>query len=381
MKKILIPLLLALQLVLSGCGQKLDGDGMVYKSYNGISQEEAKEMMAQDDGHVIVDVRRQDEYDAGHIPGAILIPNESIDMEQPEELPDLDQIILIYCRSGNRSKQAAQKLFNMGYTNIYEFGGINDWTGDIVTSEEEANAAGEAGESGTTGTTETTGETSQAAGKTADEAVVSGTAQEAETAQESGEMTKEQNIYLTLVNPTHKVPDNWLDLVELVEAENSLGEKYLVEKEALSHFEDLRNELLEEGIDIEIDSAYRSVEKQQEIWDEFSVRYGDKVGEIVSEPGYSEHHTGLAIDVFLIDDGTIIRDNDDLFAAEELFAKVHKHLADHGFIISVLPGKEEICGGLAYEPWHFRYVGLEPAKEMAEKGIVLEEYLGEESNK
>ena len=92
-------------------------------------------MMAREDGHVIVDVRRQDEYDVGHIPGAILIPNESIGTEKPEELPDLNQIILIYCRSGNRSKQAAQKLFDMGYTNIYEFGGIIDWTGEIVTEE------------------------------------------------------------------------------------------------------------------------------------------------------------------------------------------------------------------------------------------------------
>ncbi|MDO5133414.1 MAG: rhodanese-like domain-containing protein [Eubacteriales bacterium] len=123
-------------ILLSGCssgGQVMDGDDM-FKSYTQISQETAKEMMAQDDGHIIVDVRRQDEYDAGHIPGAILIPNESIGTEQPEKLPDLDQIILIYCRSGNRSKQAAQKLFDMGYTNIYEFGGIIDWTGEIVTS-------------------------------------------------------------------------------------------------------------------------------------------------------------------------------------------------------------------------------------------------------
>ena len=86
-----------------------------------------------DDGHIIVDVRRQDEYDSGHIPGAILIPNESISTEQPAELPDLDQTILIYCRSGRRSKEAAQKLFDMGYTHIYEFGGIIDWTGEIVT--------------------------------------------------------------------------------------------------------------------------------------------------------------------------------------------------------------------------------------------------------
>ena len=126
-------------LLLTGCsssGQPVDSDGTVYQSYRRISQEEAREMMKKDDGHIVVDVRRQDEYDAGHIPGAILIPNESIGTQPPEELPDLDQIILIYCRSGNRSKQAAQKLSDMGYTNIYEFGGINTWTGEIVTDPE-----------------------------------------------------------------------------------------------------------------------------------------------------------------------------------------------------------------------------------------------------
>ena len=135
MKKSILLLLTTVLLLLTGCssgsGQVMDGDGMV-NNYTQISQEQAKEMMARDDGHIIVDVRRQDEYDDGHIPGAILIPNENIDTEQPEELPDLNQIILIYCRSGNRSKQAAQKLFDMGYKNVYEFGGIIDWTGEIV---------------------------------------------------------------------------------------------------------------------------------------------------------------------------------------------------------------------------------------------------------
>ena len=135
MKKNTILFIAAILFLLTGCasrGQVMDGDGML-NSYKQISQEQAKEMMEKDDGHVVVDVRRQDEYDAGHIPGAILIPNESINKDQPEELPDLDQIILVYCRSGNRSKQAAQKLFDMGYRNIYEFGGITDWTGEIVT--------------------------------------------------------------------------------------------------------------------------------------------------------------------------------------------------------------------------------------------------------
>ena len=133
MKRILLLLLLIL-FVLTGCAQKLDGDDMVGKTtYIQIDQEKAKEMMKVNDGHVVVDVRRADEYASGHIPGAILIPNESITTEKPEQLPDKDQIILIYCRSGNRSKQAAQKLADMGYTNIYEFGGINTWTGEVVT--------------------------------------------------------------------------------------------------------------------------------------------------------------------------------------------------------------------------------------------------------
>ena len=134
MKRLLMILLAAGLMISAGCdsnGQTMNGNDMD-KTYTQIDQETAKEMMARDDGHVVVDVRRQDEYDAGHIPGAILIPNESIGTERPEELPDLNQIILIYCRSGNRSKQAAQKLFDMGYTQLYEFGGINTWTGEIT---------------------------------------------------------------------------------------------------------------------------------------------------------------------------------------------------------------------------------------------------------
>ncbi len=131
-------LLLSAMIILSGCtgkDQSTDG-GEKVNGYRQISQEEAKKMMELDDGHVIVDVRRQDEYDAGHIPGAILIPNESILSERPAELPDLEQIILVYCRSGRRSKEASQKLAGMGYTNVYEFGGIIDWTGETIVGKE-----------------------------------------------------------------------------------------------------------------------------------------------------------------------------------------------------------------------------------------------------
>lgn len=144
-KKISVLLIMAvLILLLPACSSRgyMDGPDMV-RSYTQISQDEAKEMMEKDDGHIIVDVRRTDEFETGHIPGAICIPNESIGTEQPEELPDLNQIILVYCRSGNRSKQAAEKLFDIGYTKVYEFGGINDWTGEIVTGTPDAETAEE----------------------------------------------------------------------------------------------------------------------------------------------------------------------------------------------------------------------------------------------
>lgn len=129
-----LALALVLVLCLTGCNAGISKESAttVMTGYKQISQDEAKAMMARDDGHIIVDVRRQYEYDAGHIPGAILIPNESIDKERPKELPDLDQIILVYCRSGRRSKEASEKLAKMGYTNIYEFGGIITWPGETT---------------------------------------------------------------------------------------------------------------------------------------------------------------------------------------------------------------------------------------------------------
>ena len=85
------------------------------------------------DGAVLLDVRTPEEFADKHIPGAINIPNETIGTDEIPELPDKDQLILVYCRSGNRSKQASEKLAALGYTNIVEFGGINDWPGETVT--------------------------------------------------------------------------------------------------------------------------------------------------------------------------------------------------------------------------------------------------------
>ncbi len=101
--------------------------------YHKITAAEAAVMMEKDDGHMIIDVRRADEYAEGHIPGAVNIPNESIGSERPASLPDPGQILLVYCRSGARSKQASEKLVTLGYTQVYDFGGILSWTGETVS--------------------------------------------------------------------------------------------------------------------------------------------------------------------------------------------------------------------------------------------------------
>ena len=119
--KRMIPFLLALFL-LAGCGGNTS-DG----SYEQITQEEAKEMMDTQEV-IILDVREQDEYDSGHIPGAVLLPVGTIDKDTAAEvIPETDSTVLVYCRSGNRSKTASSTLAELGYTNIYEFGGINTW--------------------------------------------------------------------------------------------------------------------------------------------------------------------------------------------------------------------------------------------------------------
>lgn len=100
--------------------------------YQKISAEDAKKMM-DEQSVIIVDVRTEGEYKGGHIANAILLPNETIGGEAPAELPDKEATILVYCRSGNRSRQAANKLIELGYQNIYDFGGIGDWKYEIVT--------------------------------------------------------------------------------------------------------------------------------------------------------------------------------------------------------------------------------------------------------
>ena len=96
-----------------------------------ISMNDIVQIMEENENYIILDVRTQAEYNQGHIPNAICIPNETIDENVVNKLPDKNQMILVYCRSGNRSRQAAEKLKKLGYTNLIEFGGIIDWKGEI----------------------------------------------------------------------------------------------------------------------------------------------------------------------------------------------------------------------------------------------------------
>lgn len=125
----LIPILL-FALMLAGCAGASDRQTETYRQ---ITMDEAVEMMAQMSDHIILDVRRADEFAAGHIPNAVNVPNENINTNEIPELPNKDQLIMVYCRSGRRSKEASEKLIKLGYTNVVEFGGIIDWTGEIVT--------------------------------------------------------------------------------------------------------------------------------------------------------------------------------------------------------------------------------------------------------
>ena len=131
MKQLIVILFTAVSLLLTGCGVSDSIESSSLISYRTISQEQAAEIMQQEEDCIILDVRTQEEYESGRIPGAILLPNELI---TDTRLPDLNRIILVYCRRGNRSKEAAQKLADMGYTRVLEFGGINTWKDELVTN-------------------------------------------------------------------------------------------------------------------------------------------------------------------------------------------------------------------------------------------------------
>ena len=198
------------------------------------------------------------------------------------------------------------------------------------------------------------------------------------TAEPTMETTAESGInYMALVNKLNKLPDNWEEQLETVHMTNSMDGDVEVETKAYDAYLKLKEDLEKEGVYVDLDNARRSVETQQKIMDDFTKEYGaDYAAKIVAEPGYSEHHTGLALDLYLIIDGKDVYLNEDMMQYPEIWSKIHAKLADYGFILRYLDGKEHITG-YAYEPWHIRYIDdVDIAKKIMESGQTLEEYLG-----
>lgn len=183
--------------------------------------------------------------------------------------------------------------------------------------------------------------------------------------------------YMVLVNKLNALPDGWEDSIETITFTNTAGWDVEVEKKTYEAYLELKEELEKDGIYVDLDSGRRSVAEQQRIMDEFTEEYGaDYAKKIVARPGYSEHHTGLALDLYLIIDGKNVTENEEMVKYPEIWAAIHEKLASHGFILRFLEDKEHITG-YAYEPWHIRYIDdPDKAAEIMSKGITLEGYLG-----
>ena len=183
--------------------------------------------------------------------------------------------------------------------------------------------------------------------------------------------------YMVLVNKLNKLPDDWEATVETVHMTNSMNGDVEVETKAYDAYLKLKADLETEGVFVDLDNARRSIEVQQKIMDDFTKEYGaDYAAKIVATPGFSEHHTGLALDLYLIIDGKDVYLNEDMVQYPEIWSSIHAKLADYGFILRYLDGKEQITG-YAYEPWHIRYIDdVDTAKAIMASGKTLEEYLG-----
>ena len=204
---------------------------------------------------------------------------------------------------------------------------------------------------------------------------------ETETAAE----TEEGSVidYMVIVNQKNPLPDGWEAALDLKMTTNSVGDDVYAEKKAYEAYLALKEavekdlEGYEKGeVRLELDSALRSVAAQQKIVDDFTEKYGeDYVKQYVAVPGFSEHHTGLALDLYFTIDGKDVYENEDLVQYPDIWEAVHARLPEFGFILR-FPEAGEAATGYAYEPWHIRYLDSpEIAKEITDKGITLEEYL------
>ena len=181
--------------------------------------------------------------------------------------------------------------------------------------------------------------------------------------------------YLIVINKSNLIDNSYYENLELVECKDILGEIIKVEKLAYKKYIELKDYLKTKNIFVALNSAYRSIEEQQEIIDDYTVKYGiEYVNKYVAPIKTSEHHTGLALDLALIIDEKEITESEELFDKEKIYLEIHKYLSKFGFILRYPKGKEEITG-YNYEPWHIRYVGVEAANIIYKNNLTLEEYV------
>lgn len=181
--------------------------------------------------------------------------------------------------------------------------------------------------------------------------------------------------YLILVNRTHKIPDNYEKSVEIIDGKNFFGMVFRVEKETYEHFQQLREKMLMQEVQIEINRAYLNADEQKELIEEYQKEYGNEYAyDYQGNPGYSENQTGLSIDIALYFAGEKIDKDKDLLQMEGILKEMHTVMSDYGFILRY-PEEKVKETDFMYQPWHIRYVGEEAAKAIYENNITLEEYL------
>ena len=181
--------------------------------------------------------------------------------------------------------------------------------------------------------------------------------------------------YAILINKENKLKDNYIKKINLITTKNQYNENILIEEETFKAYQQLKEFLKKQNINIEIDSAYRSIKEQEILYNDYIEKYGvDYTNEMVAKPKTSEHHSGLAIDLSIIVDDKVLEKDDNEKLYNELYSKIHKYLKDYGFILRYPEEKIKITG-YKYEPWHIRYVGKFIAKIIAENNYTLEEYL------
>ena len=184
--------------------------------------------------------------------------------------------------------------------------------------------------------------------------------------------------YLILVNGSHRMPEGWLDKGDIITSVNSRGNEFRAERAAFMAYLKLKEDLeINDGIRIDVDYGLRDEKEQQEVIDDLTKTYGASYAySTAAKPGYSEHHTGLALDIYLIIDGKNVYLNHEMEKYPEIWDKIHKKLPGYGFILRYPKSTSSRKTGYSYEPWHIRYTGTEAAEKiMARPAYTLEMYL------